>query len=186
LRGAAGSLRNRALNIESLTHPVAAADFAALCAILLECVGAGVSIGFVDPLAPGEIEAYWRKVTGDAAAGTRLILVAREAAGGPVVGSAQLAFESKANGRHRAEVQKVIVAAAHRRKGIAASLMAAVESAARSRGLSLLYLDTTDGPRGARKFYDAVGYAYVGGIPGYAVDPDGTPQRNAIYFKALA
>ena len=88
LPAAPGSLRYRALNIERLTHPVPAADFAALCAILLECVQAGVSIGFIDPLAPGEIEAYWRKVAGEAAAGSRLILVAREAAGGPVVGSA--------------------------------------------------------------------------------------------------
>jgi ribosomal protein S18 acetylase RimI-like enzyme len=174
------------LNIESLPQPVPAADLAGLCAILTDCVRAGVSIGFVDPLAPGEIEAYWRRVAGEAAAGARMILVAREAAGGPVVGSAQLAFESKANGRHRAEVQKVVVAAAHRRRGIAAALMSAVEAAARARGLTLLFLDTTDGPRGARKFYDAVGYAYVGGIPGYAVDPGGTPERNAIYYKALA
>ncbi len=180
------SVRNPALNIENLPQPVPAADLAGLCAILRDCVRAGVSIGFVDPLAPGEIEAYWRRVAGEAAAGTRQILVAREDAGGPVIGSAQLAFESKANGRHRAEVQKVIVSAAHRRRGIAAALMSAVEAAARARGLTLLFLDTTDGPKGARKFYDAVGYAYVGGIPGYAVDPDGTPEKNAIYYKALA
>jgi ribosomal protein S18 acetylase RimI-like enzyme len=174
------------LHIERLTNPVPAADFEGLCAILLACVRAGVSIGFVEPVAPGEIEAYWRKVAGEAAAGTRVILVAREGAGGPVIGSAQLAFEAKANGRHRGEVQKVIVSAAHRRRGVAAALMAAVESEARDRRLTLLFLDTTDGPKGARGFYDAVGYAYVGGIPGYAVDPDGTPERNAIYYKALA
>jgi GNAT superfamily N-acetyltransferase len=173
------------LKIESLTNP-ADSDTAQLNAILLECVQAGVSIGFVEPGAAREIAAYWRRVFAEAAAGTRLILVAREAPGGPIAGSAQLAFESKPNGRHRAEVQKVIVAAALRRRGIAAALMAELESAARARGVSLLFLDTNEGPRGAGKFYGAVGYSYVGGIPGYAVDPDGTPAKNAIYYKALA
>jgi acetyltransferase len=180
------SCTNVALHIESLTNPVPAADFAGLCSVLRECVEAGGSIGFVIPIAPGEMEAYWSKVAGDAAAGSRLILVARETAGGPVVGSAQLAFESKSNGRHRAEVQKVIVRVSHRRRGIAAAVIAALESAARARRVTLLFLDTSDGPQGARKFYDALGYSYVGGIPGYALDAYGTAEMNAIYYKALA
>jgi ribosomal protein S18 acetylase RimI-like enzyme len=104
----------------------------------------------------------------------------------PIVGSAQLAFESKSNGRHRAEVQKVIVRVSHRRRGIAAALIAALESAARARRVTLLFLDTSDGLQGARKFYDALGYSYVGGIPGYALDAYGTAEMNAIYYKALA
>jgi acetyltransferase len=174
------------LHIESLTNPVPAADFAGLCSVLRECVEAGASIGFVVPLAAGEMEAYWSRVVGEAAAGTRLILVARDEAGGAVVGSAQLAFESKSNGRHRAEVQKMIVKVAHRRRGIAAALIAALETAARARRVTLLFLDTSDGKQGARKFYDALGYSYVGGIPGYALDAFGTPEMNAIYYKALA
>jgi acetyltransferase len=174
------------LHIESLTNPVPPADFAGLCSVLRECVEAGGSIGYVVPIAPGEMEGYWNRVVAEAAAGTRLILVARESAGGPVVGSAQLAYESKPNGRHRGEVQKVIVRVAFRRRGIAAALIAALESAARQRRLTLLFLDTSDGPQGARKFYDALGYSYVGGIPGYALDAYGTPEMNAIYYKALA
>jgi ribosomal protein S18 acetylase RimI-like enzyme len=174
------------LIIESLTNPVTAADFAGLCSVLRECVEAGGSIGFVVPLAPGEVEAYWSRIVAEAAEGTRLVLVARETAGGPVVGSAQLAFESKSNGRHRAEVQKVIVRVAHRRRRIAAALIASLESASRTRGVTLLFLDTSDGRQGARGLYDALGYTYVGGIPGYALDAFGTPEMNAIYYKALA
>ena len=35
------------------------------------------------------------------------------------------------------------------------------------------------------KFYEALGYAYVGGIPGFALDPGGSPAKNAIYYKTL-
>jgi acetyltransferase len=185
LPDAAESLKNAALNIEVLRNPVPPAEFSGLCGLLAECVRAGASIGFVEPMVEGAAEAYWQKVAREAAAGSRIILVAREADGGPITGTAQLAFESKANGRHRAEVQKVLVGVAHRRKGIAAALMASVESAARDRKVTLLFLDTSEGAGGAQKFYETLGYTYVGGIPGFAVDPDGTPAKNAIYYKTL-
>ena len=49
---------------------------------------------------------------------------------------------------------------------------------ARARQVRLLFLDTSDGHGGARAFYDAIGYSYVGGIPGYALDPDGATAGN--------
>jgi acetyltransferase len=180
-----GPVQIRGMHIEKLQDPVPASDFNGLCRLLGDCVRGGASIGFIEPLADGEVEAYWEGAVGDAASGSRLVLVAREAPGGPILGSAQLAFESKANGRHRAEVQKVIVAPSHRRKAIGSALMSAVESAARARAVRLLCLDTSDGRTGARKFYEALGYSYVGGIPGFALDPDGTPGKNAIYYKTL-
>jgi acetyltransferase len=173
------------VTIDALALPVAAADFSGLCRLLRECVRGGASIGFVEPLSEAEVEAYWRKITGDLGLGIRMIVVARQAPGGPVLGSAQLVFETKANGRHRAEVQKVMVSPAERRRGIAAALMANVETVARQRSVRLLHLDTSAGPGGAMKFYEAMGYAYAGGIPGFALDPDGTPVKNAIYYKAL-
>jgi acetyltransferase len=173
------------VKIEAIAFPVPAGDLAGLCGLLRECVRGGASIGFVEPLSESEVEAYWKKIAGDIASGTRLVLVAREEPGGPIVGSAQLSFETKANGRHRAEAQKVMVYPAHRRKGIAAALMSAAESSARHRNIRLLYLDTSEGPGGARDFYEAMGYLYAGGIPGFALDPDGTPVKNAIYYKAL-
>jgi len=173
------------LNVESLQHPPPAADFSRLCSLLTECVRAGASVGFVEPIDRGEVEAYWQRVCSEASAGSRLILVVREAEGGPVAGSAQLALESRPNGRHRAEVQKVMVFPELRRRGIAAALLSAVEAAARERGVSLLFLDTSEGRGGATDFYSALGYRYAGGIPGYALDPDGTPAKNAIYYRAL-
>ncbi len=173
------------LVIGVLPDPVGDADLSALCALLGECVRLGASIGFVEPLPGEEVRAYWRKVLAEASAGNRLVLAARAAPGGPLVGSAQVAFESRANGRHRAEVQKVMVLGSHRRSGVASALMAAAESAALARGVRLLHLDTSEGKGGARAFYEALGYTYVGGIPGYALDPDGTPKPNAILYKEL-
>lgn len=171
--------------VESLAPPASEADFSRLCALLTECVHAGASIGFVEPLAPGEVDSYWRKACNDVAQGSRLIFVARSQADGQIVGSAQLGLELRPNGRHRAEVQKVLVFPGERRKGIASALVGVVESAALSRGITLLFLDTSVGKGGAQELYAALGYTYCGGIPGYALDPDGTAADNAIYFKKL-
>lgn len=174
------------MNIEPLLAPLCAADFQDLGALLCACVAGGASIGFLATLSPGDVDAYWRKVAGDLTGGQRVLLVAREPAGGRIVGSAQLALESRANGRHRAEVQKVLVLPSHRRKGIAARLMAELEREAWGRGVRLLFLDTSDSHSGARELYEKLHYVYVGGIPGYALDPQGTPEKNAIFYKTLA
>jgi acetyltransferase len=170
--------------IELLHPPVSAGDLEGLCDLLADAVGNGASVGFMKPIAPGEISAYWRRVLADIDGGNRLIWLARGEKG-EVVGSAQLSIETRANGRHRGEVQKVMVASSRRRAGIATRLMNAVEDAARTRKLTLLFLDTSAGPAGACRFYDRSGYSYAGGIPGYALDPDGSPSSNAIYYKIL-
>lgn len=171
------------LSFETLSSVPSARERDELVTLLTECVHGGASIGYLAPLPVEEARAYWQKVIGDIAGGYRVIFVAREA--GAIVGSAQLAVESRPNGRHRAEVQKVLVRPGARRRGIASCLMSEVEAVARHRGLTLLFLDTSDGHGGARAFYDALGYTYAGGIPGYALDPDGTAADNAIYYKRL-
>lgn len=79
-----------------------------------------------------------------------------------------------------------MVLPSYRRRGIAAELMRQIEAIAIRRSVRLLFLDTSEGYGGARQFYEVLGYSYVGGIPGYALEPDGTPAKNAIYYKTLA
>ena len=172
--------------IEALAAPPVKSDRRALVGLLVACVAGGASIGFLAPLSTNDAEAYWAKILGDLAGGFRVLLVARDPATRAIVGAAQLACEARANGRHRGEVQKVMVLPSHRRRGIGESLMAAVEAGARTRGLTLLFLDTSDSHAGARAFYEALGYVYIGGIPGYALDPHGVPEPNAIFYKTLA
>jgi acetyltransferase len=173
------------VDVERLSTP-SAGDRRDLTALLCACVQDGASIGFLAPLSIAEATGYWDRVLADLPGGLRILLAVRDPSTGLIVGAAQLALESRPNGRHRAEVQKVMVLPSHRRRGIAARLMLDLEAIAWTRGVTLLFLDTSDGPGGARAFYDALGYAYVGGIPGYALDPDGTPCRNAIFYKTLA
>lgn len=158
-----------------------AADFAAL---LRDAVEHGASVGFTLPLTDAEVTDYWRKVAADVAAGNKLLWAARDD-GGRVVGSVQLALETRANGRHRAEVQKLMVLAAERGRGLGAELMRVLETAAARDGRRVLFLDTSEGPGGARRFYERTGYTYAGGIPDYAADPDGRLVPNAIFYKRL-
>lgn len=181
-----GHTHTMPFTIEPLAFPVGADDLDALDALLVACVRGGASIGFLEGITPDEARGYWAKTLPEAEAGRRLILVAREGPGSPLLGCVQLAPATFPNGRHRAEVMKLLVFPEHRRRGIATALMAETERQALAWGLTLLFLDTSEGPSGARALYDTLGFHYAGGIPGYAVDPDGTPSKNAIYFKFLA
>jgi ribosomal protein S18 acetylase RimI-like enzyme len=172
------------ITIASLSPDEAQRRAPELGALLADAVRHGASVGFVEPLNPKELEAYWAKVIADVATGARVLLGAWEE-GGRLLGSAQLALESRANGSHRAEVQKVLVLAAARKHGIGRALMQRVEVEARARGLRLLFLDTSQGRGGATAFYEALGYTFAGSIPDYAADPDGRLVANAIFYKRL-
>ena len=154
--------------------------------LLRVCVDGGASLGFLAPLSEDDAIGYWRSLGPAVAEGSRLVLLATEETTGRVVGSGQLAFDWRPTGRHRAEVCKLMVLPSLRRRGIAARLMSELESLAQARGSQLLYLDTSEGPGGACEFYEALGWVYAGGIPGWAPDPDGgEAKKNAIYFKRL-
>ena len=153
-------------------------------ALLRDAVEHGASIGFTLPLTEAEVAEFWRRIAADLAGGNRLVLVARDEAG-RLIGSGQLALEMRTNGRHRAEVQKLLVFAAQRGRGVGGTLMRGLEREARARGRSLLFLDTSVGPGGAERFYEQLGYQRAGGIPDYAADPDGRLAANAIFYKRL-
>jgi GNAT superfamily N-acetyltransferase len=173
------------VTIERVSAQPTAADLAELVSLFIECVDGGASMGYLAPLSVDESTDYWRATLSDLSGGHRILIVAREAPGGRIVGSAQLNVASKPNGRYRAEVQKVMVRPSHRRRGLGTQLMEQLESLARERGVTLLHLDTSEGRSGARELYERLGYRYAGGIPGWALDPDGTPAQNAIFYKEL-
>jgi acetyltransferase len=172
------------MKIETISAEVLAARAPGFAALLRDAVEDGASIGFTLPLSESEVSEYWRKVAADVAAGHKLVLAAIDPEG-QVAGSVQLALESRANGRHRAEVQKLMVLASRRGAGLGAELMRRVEKEAAVRRRSLLFLDTSEGEAGARRFYEKLGYTYAGSIPDYAADPDGRLSANAIFYKRL-
>lgn len=161
-----------------------AAHLRELGALLHACVHAGASIGFVVPFAPAEAEAFWRgRVLPAVEAGGRALWVARS--GGRVVGTVQLGHDTMPNQAHRAEVSKLLVHPAFRRRGIARALMAALERRAGDLGRSLLTLDTRTGDS-AEPLYASLGYRTAGVIPGYCRHPfEDRLEPTTIMYKAL-
>ncbi len=153
-----------------------------LTALLSECVKSGASVGFVLPIEAGELETYWRETAAAVKAGTQVLLVARD--GGTLVGTVQLALAQKANARHRAEVQRLLVPPASRRGGIGRRLMKAVEQVALDHGRSLLVWDTIVGGA-ADQMYAKMGYLRAGIIPAYALSSDGEKLEPTTNYYAL-
>jgi ribosomal protein S18 acetylase RimI-like enzyme len=167
--------------IDTLTAPTDA-DRAALVAVLNDVVAGGASVGFMQPIDESIHDTFWRDVLAGVAAGTRVLLVARDA--GRIVGTVQLELAQRPNGRHRCELQKLLVLRSHRRRGIASALVRAAEEAAHAHRRSLIVLDS--GASGnALGVYDRAGYTRVGVIPRFALDPDGPFCDTVIFYKQL-
>ncbi len=168
--------------IALLSHAQALAAAAGLVEILIDSVDNGASVGFHRPLAPEEATAYWQGVCADVEKGQVLLLAAY--ADGQLAGTAQLQPSPKANGRNRAEVAKVLVHSAFRRRGIGRALMDALEAEARRLGRTTLVLDTRLGDAG-EPLYQKCGWTKVGVIPAYVIDEHGQPDATVIYYKLL-
>ncbi len=164
-------------------HPSArSAAMADLIVLLQDAVDGGASVGFLGPLAAVSAERYWHERLDEAAAGTRVILAARSQ--GRIVGSVQLAFASQENGRHRAELQRLIVLRAAQRRGIGRALVRRAETAARELGRTLLLLNTRAGDP-PEALYRRLGYTVVGTVPAFARNPDGSMNTTTIMYRHL-
>jgi acetyltransferase len=167
-------------------HLVPAAEFAAhadgLAELLRDAVDSGASVGFLPPLAPAEARQFWQEVGAALAAGSTQLLIAEE--NGQLLGTVQLVLATKPNGRHRAEIAKLLVYSRAQRRGIGRQLMLAAEELARQHGRSTLVLDTLQGA-GSEQLYQQLGYVAVGAIPQFARVPDGSLAATVVYYKLL-
>ena len=172
------------MRVEALTPGGIFAELPALSALLESCVESGASIGFLWPMDEGEAEAFWRSSVRPVTDGTRVVLVARDDSGA-IVGTGQLDLATRANGRHRVEVMKMMVHPSIRQKGVGRAIMRRLEEEALALGRTTLILDTVDGNAAAERLYQSQGWIKIGGIPAYAVSTTGVPEKNAIYYKLL-
>jgi GNAT superfamily N-acetyltransferase len=152
-------------------------------AVLCDAVESGASIGFMLPLDRSEITDYWAGIAQAVIDEKKYLLVAVNEQG-EMVGTAQLEPAGKSNGRHRAEVQKVIVLARCRQQGIGKLLMQEVDRFAASIGRTLLLLDTRANDAG-EKLYASVGWTQFGAVPRYAYSPDGSMEGTTFWYKTL-
>jgi ribosomal protein S18 acetylase RimI-like enzyme len=149
-----------------------------LAELLMLVVHDGASIGFLPPLPRSDAEDYWRSVLSPEV----ILFVAR--LDERIVGTVQLQLCTKANGRHRAEIAKLMTHPNHRRHGIGRLLMQSAEQRARLEGRSLLVLDTREGDP-SNHLYTSLGYINAGRIPDYARSANGQLDATMIYYKQL-
>lgn len=167
--------------IAPLPRPVADLDLRALAELLVDAVNSGSAVSFLPPLAPDRALAWWRETV--AGAGPAVVfLVARDAAG--IAGSVQVHPAWAPNQPHRGDIAKLIVHRRARGQGLGTRLMEAAEAAARDAGLTLLTLDTKRGDS-AERLYRKLGWTEMGSIPGFAINPDGSPQESVFFYKHL-
>jgi GNAT superfamily N-acetyltransferase len=158
------------------------ATLAALAEVLLDVVDGGASVGFLAPLPRDRALAFWTRVATGVAGGQRALFVAADAHG--ICGTVQLLLDLPDNQPHRTDLSKMLVHRRARCRGIAASLLAAAEAAARELGRTLLVLDTVTGSAAAR-VYERAGWVRAGDIPRYALFPDGRECSTTVYYRDL-
>jgi ribosomal protein S18 acetylase RimI-like enzyme len=154
-------------------------ELAQLTDLLIATVDDGASVGFLPPLGLEEASAYWEGVLGPGV----MLFVAEE--GGRIAGTIQLQLALKPNGRHRAEIARLMVHPAFRRRGIGRLLMEQAEAAAIADGRTLIVLDTREGDP-SNALYLSLGYIEAGRIPHYARSAAGTLDATIFYYKELS
>jgi GNAT superfamily N-acetyltransferase len=150
-----------------------------LAEVLAGCVNGGAGVGFLRPLDVEAAAEFWRSALENPDA---LTLVARD--GERIVGTVRLILARQPNGRHRAEVAKLLVHPDARGQGVAAALMAALDELARAHARTTLVLDTETGGQ-AEHLYERWGWNRVGEIPQYAVTADGVLASTTVMTKRL-
>ena len=174
--GVVGTMSNTTFRVVT---ELSDAEIRRLAGILIGVVEAGASVGFMPPFNEEDARSYWRGVI----APDHVLLVAER--DGAIVGTAQLELAMRANGRHRAEVGKVLVHPEAQGQGIGLLLLRALEDEARRLGRTTLHLDTREGDP-ANRLYQKAGYTQAGTIPAWARSTDGTLAGTTFYFKLLA
>lgn len=165
--------------LDGVAYQAAIPDLAAL---LVDAVEHGASVNFLAGVTHDEAGAWWRERAGAVADGTITAFVALDLE--RIVGSTLLQRTRNPNSPHRAEIGKVLVHSAYRRRGIARALMAAAEARARADGRWLLILDTETGSPAAA-LYEALGWRAAGTVPDFALTTDGRPTAATYYWKDL-
>ncbi|RUS47319.1 GNAT family N-acetyltransferase [Cohnella sp. AR92] len=149
---------------------------AELSELLIAVVEDGASIGFLPPLSREDAEAYWAGVPDP---NVRLFIAVID---NRIVGTVQLQLCGKANGRHRAEIAKLMAHPDYRRRGIGRALMQEAEKSAKQSGITTLVLDTRDGDP-SNLLYASLGFVLAGSIPQYARSADGELHATNLYYK---
>jgi GNAT superfamily N-acetyltransferase len=170
------------IDVRLLHYEEARRRVSELAAVLADCVAGGASVNFMAGFSQAGAEAFFSRVADGVGAGDRALFAAF--LDGALAGTAQLVPAPQPNQPHRADIAKMLVARAGRRRGLGRALLAACEAEARAQGRTLLTLDTMVGGEGD-KLYRSMGYQPFGIVPGFALYPDGAIGDTVFFWKAL-
>ncbi|MEU4200383.1 GNAT family N-acetyltransferase [Streptomyces sp. NPDC045470] len=169
----------------TITHLTPAAfdrSVPGLAALLAETVAGGSSLGFVAPFDHDAAAAWWRTQRPAVADGTLDIWVTEASEG--ITGTISLAHPGKPNGRHRAEIVKLLVHHAARGQGLGRALLTTAEQSAARSGFRLLLLDT-ESDSAADRLYRSTGWTPYGTVPAYATGPEGELRDCTFFYKEV-
>ncbi|MET8687065.1 GNAT family N-acetyltransferase [Streptomyces sp. NPDC004732] len=157
-----------------------------LAELLLDTVRGGSSLGFLADLDRTAARTWWHGLAPAVEAGGLAVWAARDEDRDDrrITGTVSVTFTDKPNGRHRAEIAKLMVHTEARGKGLARALLAAAEQTAAEAGVTLLVLDTETGSP-AETVYRRAGWTEAGTIPDYAADPLGALHATTLFYKRL-
>ena len=170
-------------NPEILVLDAAAAKAAIgeLADVLADCVEGGASVSFMLPYSRNDAEEFFQKVIASIARGETVLVAAK--LDGRIVGTVQLGLDMPPNQPHRGDIKKLLVHRAARKHGLGAMLMERAEAEAKTRGRTLLVLDTAGAE--AERLYVRTGWQRVGVVPDYAMWPGGGFCDTTFFWKKI-
>ncbi|MBK0079838.1 GNAT family N-acetyltransferase [Kosakonia sp. S58] len=148
--------------------------------VLQSCVKDGASVGFTDPYDRRAIDRFWKDKIYSLASHDCELLIARD--NGFLAATVIINYCGIPNGRHRAEISKLLVHPQARRQGIARELMHRAEKRTWEKGISLLVLDTRSGDV-ASDLYISQGWQIAGEIPYYAKSTENRLHSTTFMYK---
>ncbi len=171
------------IGICELGAKAAEAALPALAAVLVDAVAGGASVNFMAGFDLDAAAEFWRGQLPAIAAGTRLLLVAQD--GDAILGTVIVTFAPQPNAPHRADIGKMLVHSAVRRRGLGRRLLDAAEAAALAHGRTTLMLDTEAGSAGD-VLYRRCGWTELGTVPLHSLTTDGRLAAATFFYKHLA
>jgi GNAT superfamily N-acetyltransferase len=164
-----------------LDAATAKAALGELADVLTDCVEGGASVSFMLPFGRSDAQMFFEKVIASVERGETVLVAAK--LDGRIIGTVQLGLDMPPNQPHRADIKKLLVHRSARKHGIGAALMARAEEEAKTRGRTLLVLDTASGD--AERLYARSGWQRVGIVPDYAMWPGGGFCDTTFFWKKL-
>ncbi|GAB3590969.1 hypothetical protein GCM10027446_07450 [Angustibacter peucedani] len=157
-----------------------AAVRAEVVALLRQAVAEGAALGWVDPPPADEVEQLLADVRAGLTSGAAGVAV--EVVEGQVVGFGYWRRYARPTHAPQADLERVVVSAAHRGQGLGRRLVTALVAQAAAAGVETLTLDVRGDNHGAITLYEQLGFRRYGHLPDFVAVGD---ARHDKVFMAL-